>query len=201
MIDEKTEVEETQPAEPSTAETKQSETVPYERFQEVVIDKNALKDSVKTLTEKVETLENQQVSEDEQTEPSTWKEAGDYATKRAYDQIQGEMKTKSEADAKVAGELKTQVEAIRGMGHKISKDEETTILGNMIEKNQDLVSATNEFLSERVKSEKATQQKEEGFVPPTGGGSDSGVGRLSYEELKKTSMSTLIQKAADAQKK
>ncbi|KKK48931.1 hypothetical protein LCGC14_3140180, partial [marine sediment metagenome] len=58
--DEKATPEEKQEATPSVEETNLKDTVPYERFKEVIDEKNEFKGDIKSLKESIETLKQSQ---------------------------------------------------------------------------------------------------------------------------------------------
>ncbi len=197
-------VEEEQPTPSSEEEQIPSqegkETIPYERFKEVIDDKNEMKDNLQTLQQEIETLK-QQRPEVEEEEPLDWKEAEKRAVNKAVTKMEESAKKVAEESRKQDQRIEKSFEQLEEIGQKITPDIRRTVLTKMIKTGSKDVLGTYLTIKEQiVKTEKVEQLKKEGFVPSSQKGSVAGKPGLSYKQLRDTPLDEIVERASKAEK-
>ena len=196
MADEKTPpVEETTPSVEETGEEtpKEKGPVPYERFQEVIDDKNQFKSDLETLTKEVQGLKDLKTPEEE---PADWKEAETRTVDKAVTKIKGEMKV--EADAEVAREeaIEKGFDQIKGLGQEITPEIRKATLEHMVKSGEDVYDSFLKVKQRSIKSEQLKTPKGEGFVPPQSKGTEGPGSDLSYKEIRSKSLDDLMEEGS-----
>lgn len=173
-------------------ETPSEGQVPYSRFQEVITEKNEMKETMETLKQDMETLKQQQ-PEKEEEEPTTWKEMEERAVSKAVDKMRGDIKTASEADSVQERAIEASFNNLRKLGNDITPAVEKQVLEQMIKTgNEDVVGNYLQIKDQADKSVKSEQVKQAGFIPSSEKGADVERPAVSYESIQgKTPMDIL----------
>ena len=157
--------------------------IPYERFKEVVEEKNQLKTDLETLKGDIDTLKQQQPKEEE-TEPSTWKEAEDRAVKRATTQIKDEITQTLEEEREQEKSIEKSFGQLQSMGQEITPEVKKIVLTKMIETgNEDVFGVYLSAKDEIAKVQKGEQIKQEGFIPTSQKGAEAEKPAFSYQSI------------------
>ena len=171
--------------------------VPYERFKEVIDDKNKLKGDLETLREDIKTLKQQQ-PEKEEEDPADWKEAENRAVKKAVTQIREENQKTSEQEQAQEKAIEKNFDQLKSMGQEITPDIKKAVLTKMIETgSEDVFGAYLKIKEQTVKAEKTEEIKKGGFVPSSQKGSGAGNPGLPYKQLRGMSLDEIVERAEE----
>ena len=200
--DEKTIPEEKQEATPSVEETNLKDTVPYERFKEVIDEKNEFKGDIKSLKESIETLkQSQQQKPEPEEEPLDWREAQSRTIKKAVSIVEKKAQEKADEDYQQEQKIETSFKQLKGIGQEITPEIKKAVLTKMIETGESDVFGTYLKIKEQtVKTEKTEIQKKEGFVPSSEKATVAGKTSIPYKQLRNTSLDDIVEGASKAKK-
>jgi len=183
----------------ASAENKTDEkTIPYERFQEVVADKNQLKTDLQSIREELEELKTIKTESETEVDWSdlTPKQLEERITAKTLKKIEAEQKTLIKEQQLRDQEITKSFEYLKRLGHNITSKTERAVLNKMIMTGSNDVLATYiENQTEFDKKANADKIKQQGFIPPSGRGSDIKTPSFSYNEIKGKSLMDIVKEA------
>ena len=172
------------------------DTVPYDRFKEVIDDKNEMKTKFEILEKEIETLKQQKVTEEE---PLDWKEAETRTVNKAVSKIEQKAQVKADQERQEELRIENSFEQLKEIGQEITPDIKRAVLIDMIKTGDgDVLGTYLKLKKQLIVTQKTEQQKEEGFVPSSDKGATAGESGMTYKQLRGTSLDDIVEKASKA---
>lgn len=186
------------PAEQNPSEASEGEktpeeegSIPYDRFQEVNQEKNDLREELGGLKEEIETLKAQQPKVEEE-EPTTWKEFEERAVKKAVSQMEDKTNQSKQENAEDEEAIEKNFDQLKSMGKEITNETKNAVLEQMIKTGGDVFDSYLQVQTDQSKESKADEIKQQGSIPSSQKGSEANANRMSYDQLKKTSLDDIV---------
>jgi len=172
-------------------ETKEQQ-IPYERFKEVVEERNQDRQTLAQLKEEIETLKTSLPKEPE-TEPADWKEVKARAVKEATTLMEQKLLKERHEQEQQEQTIEAGFEKLTALGQKITPEVRKAVLTEMVKTGDDVYDTYLKIKEKADKSEK-TQQLKEGTLPEGKGTDNTQVG-LTYKQLHSMSIDDIIAKS------
>jgi len=205
MIDDTNNPEETQEVTPSVTEQTNADvgedvkapvadSVPYNRFKEVIDEKNSFKTELDMMKQEIESLKAVQEPE---PEPTTYQEVEERAVKKAITQFERRQAETQAQDRAREEAIDNKFEQLKDIGQEITPDIRKAVLTKILETgNDDVVAHLLEVKKSLDKTSKAETLKKEGYIPPSHKGSPAAKS-FSYKEIRSKSIDDILAEAGE----
>ena len=170
--------------------TEVEKTVPYERFHEIVEERNEFKTNLEKMREEIETLKTSLPKEVE-PDPADWKEVKERAVKEAISKMEEKYQKTRQEEEEQEEAIESQFEKLSALGQTITPEVRKAVLTEMVKTGNDVFETYLSVKEKLDKSEK-TQQLKEDNIPAGKGGTDNNTVGLTYKQLHSMSIDDII---------
>ena len=177
-------------SDPSTEKPEQ--TIPYERFKEVVEERNQDRQTLAQLKEEIETLKTS-LPKPEEPEPADWKEVKERAVREAMAKLEEKQAKQRQEEEEQERVIESGFQKLEALGQKITPEIRRSVLTEMVKTGDDVYDTFLKIKAKTDKTEKVEQLKQEAI--PEGKGTDNTQIGLTYKQLHSMSIDDIIAKA------